>query len=233
MAVRREDPDGARPTPAASERHSLGQPESGPRAATSDRAILEAAKRVFVDDPRAPVAAVASRAGVGMSAVYRRYASKEDLLRRLCHDGLLRYIGEAERGLAEADPVAGLTQFVTAVVDADVHSLTVYLGGTFTPTEEMGQAAMRAGALANELVDRVRAAGRLRAGAVAEDIGFILEACAAIRLPDPDRTAALRARILTLLLDGLVTGRDLAAALPEPAPAPGESAWRWRRSARQ
>jgi AcrR family transcriptional regulator len=222
-----------RSVPGQPPRPAARQPAAGARATTSDQAILEAAKRVFVDDPRAPVAAVANRAGVGMSALYRRYASKEDLLRRLCHDGLLRYIDEAERGLAEPDPTDGLTRFVTAVVEADVHSLTVYLGGTFTPTEEMGQAAMRAGALANELVDRVRAAGRLRAGAVAEDVGFILEACAAIRLPDHDRTAALRARILTMLLDGLVTGRDVSAALPEPAPEPGESAWRWRRSPRQ
>ncbi|MDQ1724825.1 MAG: hypothetical protein QOG52_1853 [Frankiaceae bacterium] len=209
---------------------TVGPPTASRRGAGSDQAILDAAKRVFVDDPRATVAAVANRAGVGMSAVYRRYASKEELLRRLCHDGLLRYIDEAERGLVEADPVEGLTRFVTGLVEADVHSLTVYLGGTFTPTEEMGHSAMRAGALANELVDRVRAAGRLRAGAVAEDVGFILEACAAIRLPDPDRTAALRRRVLTLLLDGFVTGRDVAAALPEPAPEPGESAWRWRRS---
>ena len=34
--------------------------------------------------PHAPVSAVAARAGVGIGALYHRYASKEDLLRTLC-----------------------------------------------------------------------------------------------------------------------------------------------------
>ena len=55
---------------------------------------------MFVANPEAPIAAVAERAGVGISALYRRYASKEDLLRRLCADGLARYIAAVEEALA-------------------------------------------------------------------------------------------------------------------------------------
>ena len=64
-------------------------------AARNDGAILEAARAVFLADPKAPIAAVAERAGVGISALYRRYPSKEDLLRKLCADGLRRYLDEA------------------------------------------------------------------------------------------------------------------------------------------
>src|SRR6266851_5087288 len=76
-------------------------PEGGPgealpgrrgQARRNDTLILEAAREVFLSDPKAPVAAVAEHAGVGISALYRRYPSKEDLLRRLCHDGLRRFI---------------------------------------------------------------------------------------------------------------------------------------------
>ena len=108
------------------------------QAARNDEVILEAARAVFLDDPKAPIAAVAERAGVGISALYRRYAGKEDLLRQLCHDGLRRYIAEAEAALAEPDDWTAFTGFLTQVVDADVHSLTVHLAGMFTPTEEMG-----------------------------------------------------------------------------------------------
>ena len=65
------------------------------QAARNDERILEAAREVFVADPGAPIAAVAERAGVGIGALYRRYASKEELLRELGAEGLTRYI---ERG---------------------------------------------------------------------------------------------------------------------------------------
>ena len=75
------------------------------QAARNDRLILDAAREVFTADPSAPVSDVAERAGVGISALYRRYASKEDLLRRLCAEGLGIYIAAAEDALAdEGDP---------------------------------------------------------------------------------------------------------------------------------
>ncbi|MFI6261425.1 TetR/AcrR family transcriptional regulator [Micromonospora sp. NPDC051006] len=197
------------------------------QAARNDEVILEAARAVFLDDPKAPIAAVAERAGVGISALYRRYAGKEDLLRQLCHDGLRRYVAEAEAARAEPDDWAAFSGFLARVVDADVHSLTVHLAGTFTPTEEMGRDAMRANELATVLFDRARASGRLRPDVVVQDLGLVLESCAAIRVPDPDRTRQLRRRQLAVLLDGL-TAHDGAEPLPGPPPAAGEFDWRWR-----
>ncbi|MGW4677816.1 TetR/AcrR family transcriptional regulator [Micromonospora taraxaci] len=198
------------------------------QAARNDEVILEAARAVFLDDPKAPIAAVAERAGVGISALYRRYASKEDLLRRLCHDGLRRYIAEADAALAEPDDWTAFSTFLAGVVEADVHSLTVHLAGTFTPTEEMGRDAMRAGELAGALFDRARASGRLRPDVVVQDLGLLLEACAAVRVPDAKRTAELRRRQLAVLVAGLSAVPD-ADPLPGPAPAAGEFDWRWRR----
>src|SRR5690349_18510737 len=100
------------------------------QAARNDEAILAAAREVFLANPSAPIAAVAERAGVGIGALYRRYAGKEDLLRKLCHDGLLRYIAEAEAAADEPDDWRAFTGFVERIVDADVHSLTVHLAGT-------------------------------------------------------------------------------------------------------
>lgn len=198
------------------------------QAARNDEVILEAARAVFLDDPKAPIAAVAERAGVGISALYRRYASKEDLLRRLCHDGLRRYIAEAETALAEPDGWTAFSTFLAGVVDADVHSLTVHLAGTFTPTEEMGQDAMRAGELAAALFERARGSGRLRPDVVVQDLGLLLEACAAVRVPDSKRTAELRRRQLAVLVAGL-SAAPTTDPLPGPAPAAGEFDWRWRR----
>jgi len=49
---------------------------------TVDGRILAAAREVFINDPGAAVSAVASKAGVGISALYRRYPSKERCWRR-------------------------------------------------------------------------------------------------------------------------------------------------------
>ncbi len=198
------------------------------QAARHDVVILAAARDVFVADPKAPIAAVAQRAGVGISALYRRYAGKEDLLRQLCHDGLRRFLAEAERAGTEPDAWAALTGFLQRVVDADVHSLTVHLAGTFTPTPEMGRDAQRANELVDTLVRRAHDGGRLRSDVVTQDIGLLLEGCAAVRVPDPVRTAELRRRYLALLLDGLAS-RD-TGRLPGPAPDGGELNWRWQRS---
>src|SRR5215218_2186680 len=87
-------------------------------ARRNDRLILEAAREVFVEDPDAPISAVAERAGVGIGALYRRYASKEELLRRLCSEGLRRYIAEAETALADDDPWAAFAAFMCRILDA-------------------------------------------------------------------------------------------------------------------
>jgi AcrR family transcriptional regulator len=200
------------------------------QARRNDTLILEAAREVFLSDPKAPVAAVAEHAGVGISALYRRYPSKEDLLRRLCHDGLRRFIAEAEAAAADPHPWAALSGFLERIVAADVHSLTVHLAGTFTPTQEMHDDARRAGALAAGLAERAQAAGQLRPDVVAGDLDLVLEGCAAIRVPDPARTSELRRRYLRLLLDGLAaTPGSPPGRPPLPGPPPhGDLNWRWQ-----
>ncbi|WP_309115569.1 helix-turn-helix domain-containing protein [Saccharothrix sp.] len=203
-----------------------GLPGRRRQAAQNDQVILDAAREVFMADPKAPIAAVAKRAGVGISALYRRYPGKEDMLRKLCHDGLRRYIAEAEAALEEPDAWAAFAGFLDRVVDADVHSLTVHLAGTFTPTPEMFEDSRRAARLAAALVDRARSSGRLRPDAVVEDLGLVLESCAAIRLPDAERTRELRRRVLTMMVESL--GRTGEPDLPGPPPHAGDFAWRWQ-----
>jgi AcrR family transcriptional regulator len=205
-----------------------GTPLSGRRAqaARNDQAILEAARAVFVADPSAPISAVADRAGVGISALYRRYAGKEDLLRQLCLDGLQTYIGAAEAALAEAaDPWASFAAFMRRVVDADTHSLTLRLAGTFRPTEELNREAARAQELNHRLFDRTRAAGAIRPDVAVDDLGFLFEQLAAVHIADEQRTRELRQRYLALILDALHA--PSAKPLPGPPPRWEEVTERW------
>src|ERR1051326_4508252 len=107
-------------------------------AARNDQRILDSARAVFVADPGAPIAAVAKHAGVGISALYSRYGSKEELLRKLCTDGLQTFVAATEAALADdRDHWSVLAGYMRRLVDADTSSMTVSLAGTFTPPEEM------------------------------------------------------------------------------------------------
>ncbi|HEY7077293.1 MAG TPA: helix-turn-helix domain-containing protein [Solirubrobacteraceae bacterium] len=197
-------------------------------AARNDERILAAARAVFVEDPSAPIAAVAGRAGVGIGALYRRFASKEDLLRALCAEGLRRYTAAVEAALADdGDPWESFAGFMRAAVAADASSLTVRLAGTFTPTPELYAAAAHAGRCNVELFERTRAAGAIRPDADVNDLALVLEQLASIRLGDAERTQALRRRYLELALDGLHApgGRPL----PGPPPGDDELTARWER----
>ena len=189
------------------------------QAARNDTAILEAARAVYAADPDAPIASVAARAGVGISALYRRYPSKEELLRKLCGDGLKEYIAAAEAALADdGDAWKVFRRFTHRIVEADAHTLTARLARSLEPSSEaVFREATKAQDLGERVFKRAQKAGAVRADAVAEDMANVFEQVSAIRGPSAKRTAELRKRYLTLQLDGL-RPRKKAQTLPGPPP---------------
>jgi AcrR family transcriptional regulator len=186
------------------------------QAARNNELILESARAVFTADPDAPIAAVAEHAGVGISALYRRYRSKEELLQKLALDGLRRYIAEAEAALAdEGDTWTAFETFMRRCVDAGTSSLTLRLAGSYAVTEELGREGARAFEVTQRLVERARTAG-LRPEIEVGDLSLLFEQLQAVQLRDAERTSLLRHRYLALLLDSL----RLAPARPLPGPAP-------------
>jgi AcrR family transcriptional regulator len=184
------------------------------QAAQNDEAILKAAREVFLADPTAPISAVAERAGVGIGALYHRYDSKEELLRTLCQQGQEIYIAEVERALAsDRAPWDAYVEYLRRIVAASTHGLTVRLAGTFTPTAEMMTMAERMRALSAELFDRVRDTGTLRPDITFLDVDYLLEFLASVKLGGPERTAELRQRHLSIIIDGL--------RCEQPTPLPG------------
>lgn len=203
------------------------------QAARNDTAILDAAREVFMRDPESPISAVAQAAGVGISALYRRYAGKEELLQTLCADGLRRYIEVAESALRDsadpadpADPWEAFAGFIRGIIDADVHSLTVHLAGTFTPTQELRSLAEEANRLSARLLRRAKAAGVVRPDLHLNDLAMLWEQLTAVRLGDAGRTAALRHRYLVMHLDALRPG-TATTRLPGRPPSSDELGQRW------
>jgi AcrR family transcriptional regulator len=197
--------------------NTVPSPMSGRRrqATRNDQLILQAAREVFLDDPGAPISEVAKRAGVGISALYTRYGSKQELLRKLCDDGLRRFVEETEAALADdRDNWTVFRDYMRRLVDADTTSLTLALAGRFAPTEEMFALAERANQLASELFERIRT--ELRPETDVHDVSLVFELVAAIKVSDRPRTEQLRRRYLTVILDGL-RARD-REPLSDPPP---------------
>ena len=223
-ARQRQGPSGGRPG-----RHG---PMSGRQAeaARNDQRILDSARAVFVADPGAPITAVARHAGVGISALYTRYGSKEELLRTLCTDGLLIVVRETEAALERArngdDHWQVFADFMRRLADADTSSMTRAFAGKFAPTPEMYALANRSSELMREFFDLIRDV--LRPDLVLHDVSLVFELVAALKFADPARTTGLRHRYLALILDGMGTpGRG---ELPGPPPAWPELSERWNPS---
>ena len=171
------------------------------------------------DCPGAPISAVAKHAGVGISALYTRYGSKEELLRALCTDGLMIVVEQAENAIGQLrqgqDRWQVFASFMRNLVDAGTSSMTLALAGRFAPTPELFALANRSSKLMDELFGLVR--GTLRPDVVRHDVSLAFELIAAVKVANAERTAELRHRYLALVLDGL-----RARERPElPGPPPG------------
>jgi AcrR family transcriptional regulator len=204
-------------------------PLSGRRreAVRNDSRILDAAREVFLADPDAPVAAVAQRAGVGISALYRRYEGKEDLLRALARDALTRYIGDLTGALADdRDPWTVYSDCLARIVDGRSQALAQRLAGRFAPTPDLAGLAIQAGTLADDLHRKAVRQNVLRSDVTAADIVLILEMIMLVDAPGSDEGAALRRRYLSLVLQALRAPGG--GPLPAPAADAADLAERWR-----
>jgi AcrR family transcriptional regulator len=224
---------------AASDPPPRPEPPAGPaerpprgrqaEARRNDLAVLEAARDVFASQGfDAPVSAVAKRAGVGMGSLYRRYGSKTELLQRLCVLAMEQSLAAAMAALAAEDAWAGLAGYVRECVELRSGALAG-LAGHIPVTAEMDRVARAGQETIRALVSRAQRAGLVRADLSPLDLAWLVEQFSR-RVPepyDPDDDRAVRARLLTIALDGLRAGAAITA-LPQPPPNPGSYAGRWR-----
>lgn len=204
------------------------------RAERTDHALLQAARDVLAEDgAHASVAAIASRAGVGIGSLYRRYRTKEELFQQLSLLSLDHWNELATACLTEPDPWAGLTAFVNGCVEFGQGTLAP-VAGTIEVTEQMSARSRRGDALLDELVRRAHDAGVLRRDVTSVDLSLVVEQLGRSPLVDQLRKQgrddllaaanAARRRLVAITLDGLRPGHD-----PLPGSPPGEELFtaRW------
>ncbi|WP_344383868.1 helix-turn-helix domain-containing protein [Streptomyces thermolineatus] len=191
--------------------------------------VLRAAREVFGESGYgAPMEDVARRARVGVGTVYRRFPSKDVLVKRIAEEETARLAEQARTALVqEHDAWSALASFLRTSVASGAGRLLppqVLEAGAVAdgrmpqqrqePAEDPGgEAGHVVPAVADEgaaallevvgrLVERAHAAAELRADVTVADVLLVI-ATAAPSLPDPAQQAAASTRVLEILLDGL------------------------------
>jgi AcrR family transcriptional regulator len=187
-------------------------------AARNRARVLDAAREAFAElGLDVGVEEIARRAGVGKGTLYRRFPTKDALVRAI-FEGLLDEIDEL---VAEAeaipDPWAAFTRYVVATAELQISNQ----GFFDVVNQRLGAVVLsphqRARALAGttRLLQRAQEAGVVRADLVPEDVQIMLRMVGAATRPAIDGSPMDErwTRYLGLLLDGLRP----RAATPLPA----------------
>ncbi|WP_018547434.1 TetR/AcrR family transcriptional regulator [Streptomyces sp. LaPpAH-108] len=189
--------------------------------------VLRAAREVFGElGYGAPMEDVARRARVGVGTVYRRFPSKDVLVRRIAEEETARLTEQARAALGQEDePWSALSRFLrTSVASGAGRLLPPQVLRVGVADDEArvpqqrsqpvpGSGELRLVAdestsvaalleVVGRLVDRARAAGELRPDVSVADVLLVI-ATAAPSLPDAAQQAAASARLLEILLEGL------------------------------
>jgi AcrR family transcriptional regulator len=201
-------------------------------AERNDRLVLAAARAVVARyGADAPVSAIAEHAGVGMGSLYRRYGSKDDLLRHLCRLAMQDTISAAEHALAEPDAWTGLAGYVRSCVAQRTGTLGA-LAGSIETTRDMWAVSRRSRDLLEQVVDRARRDGALRPDATALDVAWLIEALGRFGPAEPAaEDTDIRDRLTAIALDGL-RARPGEHALPGSPPTAPHYERRWQGPAR-
>lgn len=185
--------------------------------------ILMAARDVFVEQgPDVPLDAVATRAGVGIATLYRRFPNRQTLMHAVVLEALSRIAHEARLALTEeTDAWRALARYMHRALDLRVSAvIPALLGRVALEDEEIFHVREQSTEPIQQIIDRAQAEGALRPDVTFADISLLLIRLAR-PLPGPiplELGDDLAHRHLDLLFDGLRAGRNHPAdLLPGPA----------------
>jgi AcrR family transcriptional regulator len=179
--------------------------------------ILAVARVAFATEGLdVPIREIARRAEVGPATVYRHFPTKEALFAEAFAESMAICSTVVEEGLAAADPWQGFCLVVERLME--VHALDRGFSRAFTSqlpaaVEYFTADRDRTLRLLLELIRRAKAAGRLRADFVLEDIVLALMANEGIRAESREMRVAASRRFAALMIQSFQAGS-------EPVPLP-------------
>jgi AcrR family transcriptional regulator len=163
--------------------------------------IVKAARAVFADHGiDAQMDDVAKRAKVGVGTVYRHFPTKEALVDALVRERFDEIAGYAEEALQNEDAWEGFSGMLLRAGERNAADRCFCEVVAFTDLSSIVQETGLAW-FTEELMDRAKAQGTLRADATQMDISMLMCGAGSVMrtMPAPD----LWRRYMTLMLDGL------------------------------
>lgn len=172
-------------------------------ALRNDAIVIDAARAVFAEQgPQASMEAIASRAGLGVGTIYRRFASKDALL-----DAIARlFVEEMDQAIAAAlddpDPAAGLERFLDFVgrFHAEKRRYAASLTDRIPDEDEV---SARVTDRVRRLTRRAVEAGYLAPDVTGDDVKALIIAIRAVVAVSPDGDDGPWRRFLRFHLAGL------------------------------
>jgi AcrR family transcriptional regulator len=181
------------------------------------RLVLEAAAQAFAEEGLdVGMAEIARRAGVGNATVFRRFPSKDALVRAIFEDRVAEALAAAKEAAAVPDPWAALVQCLERYSALQARDRGFFESTDQVLMEHPELMSLHRGIIdaVDPLVERAKEAGALRDDVTALDVLGLTKAAVASVLPSPGLRADGWRRPLALMLDGLRP----AAATPLPIP---------------
>ena len=167
--------------------------------------VVAAAVALFAERGiEASVPEVAARAGVGKATVYRSFPTKGDLIAAVVLDWLGAFERRARDQLDAPDAWVALRDLLaeSAFKQSADHTLSCALAADVA-SELLGEARRRMWGAVQELMDRAKAQGTMRADATAADLRVLWAGSARMLAADGVQDPAEWRRYAGLVLDAL------------------------------
>jgi len=165
--------------------------------------IIAAARTVFRREGLgASMASAAREAGVGIATIFRHFPAKEDLVVAVFADRMDAYADAVATALDDPDPWHGFTTYIEAVcaMQAADYGFADVLTMTFPAAKALEERRNQAYAGIVRLIDRAKAAGRLREDFDSSDLVLIHMANAGVVNATGDAAPEAWRRVVHLLI---------------------------------
>ncbi len=179
--------------------------------------LIDAAREVFSESGiNASLNEVARRAGVGVATLFRRFPTRDDLITATFAGKMADYADAVDHALADLDPWHGFCGYIERVcaMQAADRGFTDVLTATFPAAKGLEAERDRAAAALDELIDKAKKTGRLRADFVHQDVALILMANAGVVTGTRDAAPDAWRRFAAYLIQAFAA--EAARPLPNP-----------------